>query len=221
MLINTRDFGEVEVCEDELLTFPVGIFGFESVKTYALLSPLGDDVYPKWLQSVEATAPCFIVFEPTSIVDCYEIKLEPYDEKLLKTLKFGALHDDNNCKRISRQNCCEKQELSLLVIANVPEDFKKTTLNLKAPIVINEENNLAKQVVLPFDYDFRYPLYQGVSEHECGSRSQYGEGFEDLEDLEEDSENEFDDCGTYEGYENECDIEEIGLGAEDQEAGEI
>ena len=42
MKIITRDFGEQEIEEDKIITFPEGIIGFENVKRYALLSPLGD-----------------------------------------------------------------------------------------------------------------------------------------------------------------------------------
>ena len=44
MKIITRDFGEQEIEEDKIITFPEGIIGFENVKRYALLSPLGDGV---------------------------------------------------------------------------------------------------------------------------------------------------------------------------------
>jgi flagellar assembly factor FliW len=160
MLINTRDFGEVEVADCDLLTFPTGLFAFEDVRTFALLSPLGEEVYPKWLQSAEDVAPCFIVFDPSVVAENYEVKLEPADEKLLKLLKplkSGGYTADKNYNR----------RLRLLAIATVPEDFKKTTLNLKAPIVVNQDNNLATQIVLPFDYDFRYPMYDECDCGEC------------------------------------------------------
>jgi flagellar assembly factor FliW len=160
MLINTRDFGEVDIPDEELLTFPTGLFGFEDVKTFALLSPLGEEVYPKWLQSAEDVAPCFVVFEPSAVCESYAVKLEPADEKLLKLmkpLKFSGFAYDNK----------GMEGLQLLVIATVPHDFRKTTLNLKAPIVINTDNNLATQVVLPFDYEFKYPLYAEDWEYEC------------------------------------------------------
>ena len=44
MKIITRDFGEQEIEEDKIITFPEGIIGFENVKRYALLSPLGDSL---------------------------------------------------------------------------------------------------------------------------------------------------------------------------------
>jgi len=144
MLINTRDFGEVEITEEELLTFPAGVFAFEEIRKFALLSPLGEDVYPQWLQSAEGTSPCFIVFDPGVVCRDYEVVLETPDEKLLKAKS--------------------PEKLKLLVLATVPEDFKKTTLNLKSPIVINTENNFAVQVVLTQNYAFKHPLYSEESE---------------------------------------------------------
>lgn len=143
MIINTRDFGEVEVSEDELITFPVGVFAFEDTRQFALMSPLGEDVFPKWLQSAESTAPCFVVFDPAVVDKGYSVKLEAYEEDLLKFPKGSA----------------DNKSMELLVIATVPSDFKKTTVNMKAPIVINREKRLAAQVILTADYDFKFPLY--------------------------------------------------------------
>jgi flagellar assembly factor FliW len=171
MLINTRDFGEIEVSDENLLTFPVGVFAFEEAKQFALLSPLGEEVYPKWLQATHDFAPCFIVFDPAIVNEDYfdTVKLDAQDVKLLKI--SGGLTDNN--------------DIRLLVIATVPEDFTKTTLNMKAPIVINTHNNLATQVVLPFDYEFKYPLYKDDWEFEC-----------DLYDK-----GECEDCGACEQFE--------------------
>ncbi|MDR0196922.1 MAG: flagellar assembly protein FliW [Oscillospiraceae bacterium] len=146
--IKTRDFGEVEVSEDCLFTFPVGLFAFEETRHFALFSPLGEDIYPKWLQSTDALAPCFIVFDPFIIDGQYEIKLERDEEALLK------MRDDSKVR--------------LLVIATVPEDYKKTTVNMKAPIVINTDEKLAAQIILPHDYEFRLPIYAECSEQKAG-----------------------------------------------------
>ena len=42
MKIITRDFGETEIDEKTIITMPNGIIGFEDVKRYTLLSPLGE-----------------------------------------------------------------------------------------------------------------------------------------------------------------------------------
>ncbi|MCL2754520.1 MAG: flagellar assembly protein FliW [Oscillospiraceae bacterium] len=139
MTIITRDFGEVEIAQEEILTFPAGLFAFEDLRQFVLLSPLGEDVFPKWLQSTTGSAPCFIVFDPNVVCADYAVILENADERLLRA------HSPDT--------------LSILVLATVPEDFTKTTLNLRAPIVINTENNLAAQVILA-DYEFKHPLYK-------------------------------------------------------------
>jgi flagellar assembly factor FliW len=151
MLINTRDFGEIEIAEEEFITFPAGIFAFEEMRKFALMSPLGEDVYPKWLQSAEDVAPCFVVFDPFIVDENYTVQLEPSEENLLKLSSNPA---DNNIR--------------LLVIATVPNDFKKTTVNMKAPIVINQDNNLAVQVILSSDYEFKFPLYSSDLESAGG-----------------------------------------------------
>ncbi|MCL1789556.1 MAG: flagellar assembly protein FliW [Oscillospiraceae bacterium] len=145
MLINTRDFGEIEVADEELITFPAGIFAFEEMRTFALMSPLGEDVYPKWLQSAEDISPCFVVFDPFIVDESYTVQLESFEKNLLK---FDGDSADNT-----------NSSMKLLVIATVPTDFKKTTVNMKAPIVINQDKRLAAQVILNVDYDFKFPLY--------------------------------------------------------------
>ena len=133
MEIMTRDFGKVNVDESKIFNFPSGLFAFEECRQFALLSPLGDGVYPMWLQSTENVTPCFIVFDPAIIDGAYKITLNSSEKKLLK------IDDSSNVRCLS--------------IAVVPEDYKKTTVNMKCPIVINSDENLAAQVILPEKYE--------------------------------------------------------------------
>lgn len=137
--INTRDFGKTQVSEDKIFHFPNGLFAFEDCKEFALLSPLGDDVYPMWLQSTESKVPCFIVFDPEIIAENYHVTLNAGEESVLKIK--------------------ENTNLRCLSIAVVPDDYKKTTVNMKCPIIINSDENLAAQVILPENYDIRLPIY--------------------------------------------------------------
>ena len=139
MEIMTRDFGKVNVDESKIFNFPSGLFAFEECRQFALLSPLGDGVYPMWLQSTENVTPCFIVFDPAIIDGAYKITLNSSEKKLLK------IDDSSNVRCLS--------------IAVVPEDYKKTTVNMKCPIVINSDENLAAQVILPEKYEIRLPIY--------------------------------------------------------------
>ena len=138
-LINTRDFGQIEINEEQIFEFPSGVFAFEDVRKFALINPLGEDVYPMWLQSAEDIAPCFVVFDPTIIDATYQVALSRSEKALLD------INDDTN--------------LRYLVIAKVPENFRETTVNMKSPIVINCDNNMAAQFILQEDYPFRLPIY--------------------------------------------------------------
>ena len=139
MEIMTRDFGLINVEEDKIFNFPSGIFAFEDCRQFALISPLGENVYPMWLQSTENVTPCFIVFNPETIDGAYRITLNSSEKKLLK------INDDTNIRCLS--------------IAVVPEDYKKTTVNMKCPIVINTDERIAAQVILPEKYEIRLPIY--------------------------------------------------------------
>lgn len=145
MEIMTRDFGKVNVDDSKIFNFPSGLFAFEECRQFALLSPLGDGVYPMWLQSTEDVTPCFIVFDPAIIDGAYKITLNSSEKKLLK------INDSSNVRCLS--------------IAVVPEDYKKTTVNMKCPIVINSDENLAAQVILPENmrYVCRYMWIRGQS----------------------------------------------------------
>jgi flagellar assembly factor FliW len=138
--INTRDFGEIEINENNIFHFPSGVFAFEDTRHFALISPLGDGVYPMWLQSADDVTPCFVVFDPTIIDDSYEAALSKSEKALLD------IKDDTN--------------LRYLVIAKVPENFRETTVNLKSPIVINCDTNTGAQFILSTDYTFRLPIYK-------------------------------------------------------------
>ncbi|MCL2019059.1 MAG: flagellar assembly protein FliW [Oscillospiraceae bacterium] len=141
--IDTRDFGEVEIAEDSIYEFPSGVFAFEDTRHFALISPLGEDVFPMWLQSADDITPCFVVFDPTIIDEGYTVTLSKSEKALLD------IKDDTN--------------LRYLAIAKVPENFKDTTVNMKSPIVINCDLNIAAQFILSQDYPFRLPIYKDVA----------------------------------------------------------
>ena len=137
--IETRDFGTIEVDENDVYDFPNGLYAFEDSKKFALLSPLGDDVYPMWLQSMDDPGLCFIVFNPVLIDGGFTVMLADNERSQLGLDKDG--------------------DATARVIAKVPADYKHTTVNMKSPIVINKQQHKAIQVILPLDYPFRMPIY--------------------------------------------------------------
>lgn len=138
MKIETRDFGIIEIADDTVITLPNGILGFEDTHKYTLISPLGEDKFPMWLQSVEGVTPCFVVYDPMQLMPDYSFAISDEEQELLKI-------DENSPYRC-------------LTVAIVPDDYKKTTINLRCPIVLNTRDNIAAQVILE-DYDFKFPVY--------------------------------------------------------------
>lgn len=142
MNIITRDFGEQEVDEGKIIDFPEGIIGFEDAKQYALLSPLGDGVFPMWLQAVGSKEPCFVVYDPMEIYSDYKFEISDEEQAMLRI-------DENSPYRC-------------LAVAIVPEDYRKTTINLRCPIVVNTKDRIAAQIILEEHFDFKAPVYEEV-----------------------------------------------------------
>ena len=138
MKITTRDFGEVDIDEKTIITVPNGIIGFEDVKRYTLLSPLGEGVFPMWFQAVDKADPCLVVYDPWQIYPDYKFEIDDEMQDMLSAEEGDALQ--------------------LLAVAIVPDDYKETTINLRCPIIVNTKNNIAGQTILE-DYEFKYPVY--------------------------------------------------------------
>lgn len=141
-IVNTRDFGEIKVNETDIITFPNGLFAFEDMKEFILITPKGEDEFPMWLQSVESADLCFIVFDPQKIFDSFKPKL---DKNTLSLLQIDDL-----------------SKARFLSIAVIYDDYIKTTINLKSPIVINAEKLIGAQVILDESYPFKHPLFSEV-----------------------------------------------------------
>jgi len=139
MLIETRDFGHIEIQEDDIVHFPGGLYGFEDSKRFALLDT-GSSAGVMHLQCVDAPNPRFIVLDPFAIVEDYAPEVP---EDALKKLRANSVED-----------------LSLLVIAVIPEDLNASTVNLKSPVAINFKEHLGMQVILGNrDYPVRFRLF--------------------------------------------------------------
>lgn len=152
MIVKTRDFGEQDISEDKIISFPNGIFAFEDEHRFVMLSPLGDDVYPAWLQSVDNENLCFIVFDPCQIVSDYSVTA---DEESLAAAQLG-----------------KDPQPHYLTLAVVPEDYKDTTVNLKSPILVNTERMLAAQTIAAENYPIKFPIFKppAVSEKDAPAK---------------------------------------------------
>ncbi|MFG0328746.1 MAG: flagellar assembly protein FliW [Phycisphaerales bacterium] len=125
MIVSTSRFGEVEVEDDRVITFPAGLLGFSSMTRFVLLQPNPEGVF-YWLQSVDTPELAFVVTDPSLFVTGYEV---PMRREQLDGLGVESLDD-----------------AQVLVIVN--RYGQHLTGNLQGPLVINVTTRVGEQIVL-------------------------------------------------------------------------
>jgi len=127
MNINTSRFGELEVPEEDIITFPLGILGFDKTSRYVILNDPATEPL-RWLQSVDNKDLAFVIIDPLRFRSEYTLDLS--DEDVLD-LKLN-----------------DPEEAIIYAIVVIPKDNpEKMTANLQGPIVINANLMRAKQVI--------------------------------------------------------------------------
>lgn len=119
------------------ITFKKGIPGFETLKKFNI-KELEENEKFKIMQSIEDQI-SFVIVNPFEIYNEYEINLN--DE----TIKELEIEDSN--------------DVLVLSILTLGKTLQKSTINLKAPLIINIKNNLGKQIILQNEnYETKHPL---------------------------------------------------------------
>lgn len=146
MLINTRCFGEINLDENKIITFESGLMGFEEYKQFTILYNVEDEKSKiSWLQSVDEPSLALPIITPVVVKQDYNPTVE---DEVLKPL--GELTEEN---------------LVVFLVLTVPGDIKKTTVNLKAPIIINADTRKGCQIIVEnSDYVVKYNLYENMKE---------------------------------------------------------
>jgi flagellar assembly factor FliW len=128
MQLQTKHFGIIDVDEKDIMVFPSGIPGFEDVKKFTLLGRENVDYPFFWLQSIDKPGLAFVVTDPFSVCPDYFVDA-----------------DDEETQDLQIKDA---DKVLTLAIVTVPENVKNITVNLKAPVLINLQNNLAKQIIM-------------------------------------------------------------------------
>lgn len=128
--IQTTRFAELEVEADTVIEIIGGLIGFPEFTKYVLL-----EYNPpfSWLQSVTRADLAFVVVNGGEFGDHYQIKIPRGDNEL-------DLRDDD--------------DYAVINLVSIRPDPSMTTVNLKAPVIVNSRNRKGRQVVLD---DPRYP----------------------------------------------------------------
>lgn len=127
MIIETSRFGQIELNSEDLIDFPEGILGFSGLRHFVLLDDPHDEIFA-WLQSCENPSIAFPVLEPELIFTPYKVNLTKSDSAGIR------LKPDQKARSFA--------------IVTIPTDIAQMTANMKAPIVINVEERVARQCVL-------------------------------------------------------------------------
>ncbi|MBU5477764.1 flagellar assembly protein FliW [Eubacterium sp. MSJ-13] len=146
MKIDTKYFGEIEVDDNKIIHFENGIMGFEEYKDYTLLYDIESEKRPffSWLQCVTEKGLAFPVVNPLNVIKDYDPVVE---DALLEPL--GELKDE---------------DIVLLVLATIPQNVRETSVNMKAPVIINAANGRAIQVILEKgDYKIKHKIIEDIS----------------------------------------------------------
>ncbi len=123
------------------VTLKKGILGFENLKEYELLDIKNNNTL-KEFNSIEENCIGFIVVSPFEIIEEYEIVL---NQDIIENLEVESPND-----------------ILIFNIITLGLTLKESTVNMKAPIVINVKNNYGMQVILEEEkYSIRHPLLRG------------------------------------------------------------
>jgi flagellar assembly factor FliW len=150
MLIHTVNFGALEVPEDKIIIFKEGLPGFPQIRRFAILEL--DELKPfQYLQALDDPPIALFIINPFMIDPTYEFRLT-----------------DSDMEDVNSKNSAE---LAVYAVATIPDDPNEATLNLMAPIVINDKERCGKQVILhESKYSVKHSLLNSAIQSESEVR---------------------------------------------------
>jgi flagellar assembly factor FliW len=136
MKINTTRFGELEVNQETIVTFPHGLPGFENCNRYQLLHEDKEGPVVFYMQSLDDPAVTFSIVDPALFGFNYELTLSDEEAALLQA-------DNAN-------------ELAIVLMVYKPLDAEGrearlqggVTANINGPLVLNPAKKLGLQKVM-------------------------------------------------------------------------
>jgi flagellar assembly factor FliW len=127
MFVHSLQLGDLEVDDKELYHMPHGMPGFPEEKTFILLPHGADSPFWFW-QSTVTAALTFIFLDTFQLFHDYEFELSTEHAEELKM-------SDTVRPRV-------------FSVVTLPKKIEAMTANLAAPVVLNDRDHLAMQVIL-------------------------------------------------------------------------
>jgi flagellar assembly factor FliW len=120
-VINTTQFGELEIDSEHIFHFDDGVLGFEDLREFVLIAE--EETLPfKWLISLENPVIGFPLLSPWHI-----------------DLTYNPTNDYNI------------ETEAVMVVITLEDEKGLMTANMKAPIILNVNDLKGKQIILPSD----------------------------------------------------------------------
>ncbi len=139
MKIQTDYMGVVEYTEEDIIEMPIGMYGFPESKKYILIGAMTVEFPFVWFQSISEPEVSFILTDPFLFVDDYNFEI---DDDVVNNLGINSVED-----------------VKVFTTVTIKENIEESTINLKSPIIINQEKRKSEQVVIDADYPYKHKLF--------------------------------------------------------------
>ncbi|GIT62951.1 MAG: hypothetical protein Ct9H300mP21_04970 [Pseudomonadota bacterium] len=139
MLVQTSRFGEIEVKDDQIISFPSGLIGFSEDHRFVIREDEAAAPF-RWLQSIDSEDLAFVMIEPHVSISNYELELT-----------------NGHLKKLHAEKTEDLSVYSLVTMAKKMEDV---TINLQGPLLFNLEKRLGIQIIVQDSrYSTRHSLF--------------------------------------------------------------
>lgn len=141
MIVQSARLGALHIVDKDIITFQTGILGFPESESYVWVQSIEPNLPIECLQCTKNADLTFIVVDPFLFAPEYEFDLSDEVKQNL--------------------NISSKEQVVVRVILTARSD-NNTTVNLRAPLIMNTSNNHAAQIILDGpQYQLQYPIGRG------------------------------------------------------------
>lgn len=127
MQVETLNFGQLNVRDEDIITFKQGLPGFEPLHRWMIVNP-DPDLPFSYLQSLDQGEIALIMTDPFNFYPDYELKLT----------------EDVQSELLIEQS----SDVLVWSIVSIQDDILTASINLLAPVVINLVHKIGKQIIL-------------------------------------------------------------------------
>jgi flagellar assembly factor FliW len=142
MIVNTTRFGCVVINRRDIIRFPEGLLGLSDCRDWVVLADTQNDAVA-WMQSVDRPEIALAVVSPRRFVPDYQVRVASRELEPLRLKEVQAAQ----------------------VLTIVARTDRSLTVNLRAPLVLNLDLRLGRQIIANSELPVRYELERAPIVH--------------------------------------------------------